>query len=126
MAILFIFLSLVLVVLYLTVTFLVSLLLLKISLKFLPPHIAKSYEDNKRRAKAIILACSSFFYLGGWAINHYLFPNKLHPISLLANAVILLFTISLGWSFLKKRGKTPFIYSCPMTRLRNLTPRHCA
>lgn len=42
------------------------------------------------------IGCFFFFY-GGWWINHYLLPSKFHPLSLLCDIGIFLFSIFLGW-----------------------------
>ncbi len=49
----------------------------------------------------VCLVCSIFFFCGGWAINHYWLPSRLHPLSLLGDAGILLLTI-LMWRVLLK------------------------
>ncbi|PIU41866.1 MAG: hypothetical protein COS99_03085 [Candidatus Omnitrophica bacterium CG07_land_8_20_14_0_80_42_15] len=70
-----------------------------------PKSLRTTYTGNKKKLNKVTLACSAFLYLGAWAINRYFLPHKLHPISLLTDVVILLFTIFLGWGLadLRKR-----------------------
>lgn len=104
------FLSIALIIFYIVVLFALLLRMAKAALRFLPSGTAKNYRNNEIKFKAAILTCSAFLYLGGWAINHYCLPHKLHPASLLGNIGILLFTIFLGWALLntKKRKKAIF------------------
>jgi hypothetical protein len=54
----------------------------------------------------IILGCLCFFFISAWAINHYFLPDKFHPISLLGDVGIGIFTMFLGWNLIKpcKKG----------------------
>lgn len=52
-----------------------------------------------------VLGCLIFFFAGGWVINHYCFPHPFHPISVLGDVGIVVFTVFLGWSFRKRHKK---------------------
>ena len=72
--------------------------------KFLPVKIIEiHFKYNKRALKivAIGICCLFFFVRGGWAINHYWLPGRFHPISLIADFAILIFTIFLGRILIK-------------------------
>jgi arylsulfatase A-like enzyme len=59
---------------------------------------------GKNGPKTILLVgivCCLFFVYTGWYINHYWLPDKFHPLSLLADLGILLFTLLLGYALTK-------------------------
>jgi len=91
--------------LFATALFVIFLLVTNLIWKFLPLDIRKTYEKRKLHYRAIILACFIFFFLCGWAINHYFLPDKFHTVSLVGNAGILLFAIFLGWNLIKQNKK---------------------
>jgi len=73
--------------------------------KFSPSSINRTYETRKMRFKTIILACLMFFIIGGWAINRFFLPGTFHPLGLVWNLALLLFTLFLGWGLLKSKKK---------------------
>lgn len=78
--------------------------ILKSRLKFYLSNVIEVQIKDKNKAKtmlACIVVCSVFFFYGGWIINRYFLPEKFHPLSILGNLGILVFTIFLGW-FLAK------------------------
>ncbi len=52
--------------------------------------------ENKGSILLAGIVCSIVFFYGGWTINNYFLPHKFHPISLISDLVLLLFTIVLG------------------------------
>lgn len=66
-------------------------------------------EDHARnperplKVHLVLLVCCTFFFWGGWAINHYWLPHKFHPISLLIDFGILLLMVLLGRALLRLR-----------------------
>ncbi|HWP92427.1 MAG TPA: arylsulfotransferase family protein [Thermodesulfobacteriota bacterium] len=86
------------------------LLLTDLFWEILPPDKAGVYGNDKWTYRVYILAYLIFFLIAGWTINHYFLPyNKFHPVSLLGNAGILLFSAFLGWNLLKPNGKSILI-----------------
>lgn len=71
-----------------------------------PQSIKNTYQTQKTRFKAAIMTSLVFIFLGGWIINQRYLPELLHPISLLGNVGILIFTLFLAWCLLKpiKKG----------------------
>jgi len=95
----FLFLPIAILTLYFLIFFVLLLTAINIVLMLFPRGIREHYKNNSKKFKAIILFCSVFLFFMLWAINHFCFPHKLHPISLIGDAGILLFTIFLGWCF---------------------------
>lgn len=62
--------------------------------KLLFSKMIEVHVKDKNKLLAFVL-CSAVFICVGWTINHYWLPNKFHPVSLLADIVILLFTVLL-------------------------------
>jgi len=106
----FIFFPIILTVLYIIILSALLLFAANVILKFLPSRITEYYRQNKVKFRTITFTCSAFLYIGLWAINRYLLPGKFHPISLIGNAVILLFTAFLVWGLMsiEKRRKIIF------------------
>lgn len=92
---------------WMILTIIISFLLFIIWLlwKLLLPNIIEIHIKDKNRFRMLsaCIACFIFFFYGGWAINHYWLPHRFHPISLLGDVIILLFTIFLGWTLIKVR-----------------------
>lgn len=115
-----------LLVLFTTILFLITNLIWRLS----PQGIKKTYKTQKTRFKAAIMTSLVFLFFGGWVINQHYLPELFHPISLLGNVGILIFTLFLAWCLLKpiKKGTliigtlvfTSFIFlltaSAPSTR----------
>ncbi len=59
-------------------------------------------DARKSRNLCTITGCIIFFFVANWIINHHLLRAKFHPISLLGNAGIILFSIFIGWSIIKR------------------------
>lgn len=58
-------------------------------------------DVRKSRNLYTMTGCIVFFYVANWTINHYILRAKFHPISLLGNAAIILFSLFIGWSIMK-------------------------
>lgn len=56
---------------------------------------------NIKNIYIIFSLCFLFLFVGGWTINHYCFPGLFHPISLVGDVGIVIFTAFLGWSLRK-------------------------
>ncbi len=54
----------------------------------------------------VVPLCGILFYYAGWYMNYYWLPSRFHPISLLADVILLILCISLGYGLLKVRLKT--------------------
>jgi arylsulfatase A-like enzyme len=95
---------------------LVLLLLLIVRLiwkSLLSDTIEVNIKDEERllRVLSACLICPAFFLYGGWAINRYWLPHRFHPISLLGDVGILVFTMFLGWILLKANWEKIFGFS---------------
>ncbi len=73
--------------------------------RFTPQSIKETHKMHKIRLGGVILACFIFFFFGGWAINRYCLPGLINPASLLANLLILIFTIFLQWCLITLKKK---------------------
>ncbi|UCC38332.1 MAG: hypothetical protein JSV96_10850 [Candidatus Aminicenantes bacterium] len=62
-------------------------------------------DKNKIRIILISFFCFIFFLFYGWVINHFFLPHRFSFISLVGNAMILIFTIFLGWSLIRRLRK---------------------
>ncbi|MBL7131046.1 MAG: hypothetical protein ISS45_06570 [Candidatus Omnitrophica bacterium] len=90
------------IILFIALLFIVTNLIWRL----LPLSIRRIFKNSRMRFVRIILVCLIFFFFGGIAFNHWLLPQRMfHPISLLADAGILVFTIFLGWCLIKPRKK---------------------
>lgn len=83
--------------LFLTILFLLIKIIWNLLLKNSPiSHV----NDKIQFYGSIFLGCtvgSFFFFYGGWTINHYLLPSKYHPLSLLCDIGIFIFSVFSGW-----------------------------
>ena len=82
----------------------VLLVACKLAWKFCLSTAIKTNATNHYKIKIICISivCILFFCYAGWAINHYWIPyEKFHPISLLADVAILVFSILFVWFFWK-------------------------
>jgi len=90
---------------WMIVTIIIPFLLFVIWLlwKLLCSNIIDISVKNKNKLRILVacIACSIFFFYGGWVINHYWLPHRFNLISLLVNVIILLFTVFLGWVLMK-------------------------
>ncbi|MHC4571156.1 MAG: sulfatase [Planctomycetota bacterium] len=80
---------------------------IKLVWKLLLSNVVEKRVKEKRRLikyLSVAIICSAFFLYGGWVINHYYLPHKFHPLSLLSDLGILLFTIFLGWILIKVKS----------------------
>ena len=78
----------------------VVLLLIKFLWRLLSKKTSLSNTDKIQYYGSIFLGCAVgclFLFYGGWTVNHYLLPSKYHPLSLLCDIGIFLFSIFLGW-----------------------------
>jgi len=66
----------------------------------LPTSVQIALGRRRLRFVNTIFICLLFLFFGGTAINYYMFPDMFHSVSLIADGVILLFTVFLGWGFL--------------------------
>ncbi len=85
------------------------ILLLNVSFLYLLYFITSetwSYLKTKSQAQKAVVFFLLFSLLVGWSSNHFLFPDKFHPISIAGNAGILLFALFLGWGIWKKSKKS--------------------
>ncbi len=62
--------------------------------------------------------CLGLFFTVGWAINRYLLPYRYHPISLLANAGLVLLLIFLGRRLVKIRVGEKILYRIALMQKR--------
>ena len=89
---------------YYYIIFPFSIFLIKLLSKLFLSDIIVIHIKQKNKFISVILSlicCSVFLFFGGWAINHHWLPDKFHPISLLGNILILLFTLFLGYILIK-------------------------
>lgn len=103
----FIFFPIILTTLYIIILSELLLFATNVILKFLPSRITEYYRKYRVKFRTITFTCSAFLYISLWVINRYLLPGQFHPISLIGDAVILLFTVFLVWGFIsiEKRRK---------------------
>ena len=89
---------------------LLTRLITRLIWKFLLSGAIKIYIVDAKKTKLLLvcIVCFIFFFYGGWTINRHWLPGRFHPISLLGDIGILLFTILLGWVLTKIRWKTLF------------------
>ncbi|MBN2105430.1 sulfatase-like hydrolase/transferase [bacterium] len=64
------------------------------------------YYKNKMAIAAFLFV--SISTLAGWVANHYWLPSREHPVSLLADIVIVILGLLIGWAFLKIRWENRF------------------
>jgi arylsulfatase A-like enzyme len=75
-------------------------------LKLYPSNrIVKNWRDKENLIKVVYTStvCTFIFIGGGWAINYFFLPGRLHPISLLSDLGILIFSLILVWISLKSK-----------------------
>lgn len=106
----FIFFPLGLLTLYFLGFYVIFLFIINFTFNFLSQDTSEKYKEKERNKKIVISICCVFFFIGTWGINHYLLPNHLHPISLIGDVGIFLFTIFLMWTLIYTRGKEKRIF----------------
>ncbi len=67
--------------------------------------LLKYLLTTKKKTHQVLISSFLFFLLSGWIINRYCLPDMLHPISLLGDIGILIFTLFLGFNLLKINRK---------------------
>ncbi len=67
------------------------------------------YLKTKGQVQKAVIVSLLFLILVGWMLNHFMLPDKFHPVSVAGNIGIFLFTLFLGWSIWKKSKKSLLI-----------------
>lgn len=69
--------------------------------------IVKMHIQEKTRARVFVagIFCPVFLFFAAWGVNRYWLPHRLHPLSLLGDVGVLLFTILLGWNIIRPLRK---------------------
>jgi len=72
---------------------------------YAPVKLKEMFDSNKKRFIKIVFFLLIFMLYGGKAINHFCLPGIFHPISLIGDLGIILFTLFMGWVLVRKKEK---------------------
>ncbi len=84
-------------------------ILIRLITNLLPGPIWRRYKKNEFWCNLTVLVCLVFILYVGKILNQDWLPHKLHPVSLLADAGLLMLTIFIGWTLLRPTVKKAFV-----------------
>lgn len=106
-----IFFGISLLMLFIAFLLLMAIITRNLVIRLLPLKIKEKIKDFSSRFNLIVLICVTIFIIAGWLINYHLLPDMFHPISLMSDVIIVLFTLSFGWSLITFKKKRTILIS---------------